>query len=204
MDDGLRRALDAELDAIRTEPLGAVGFGEKAYLPYSTTAGQGLVSAPDPEVTRLVADAIDDAIDEADQVADPVAALALLHIVGQRADDLVDDVLIRALGSTALMPTAAYLLGRAGYRGYPARTRDEAAVTRALREHLDDPGQFVDPFLGKTFQGRDFVIAALVRLSGVGKFTGIDERQAPMVGLALPDFSDAQRTELVDQLARSG
>lgn len=197
MDAALRRALDAELETIRTDPLGAVGFGEKAYLPYTTIGGRGLVSTPDPEVTRMVADAIDESVD-------PVAAMALLHMVGQRADDLVDEVLMGALGSEALMPTAAYLLGRTGYRGYPARSRDEAAVTRALREHLDDPGEFVDPFLGKTFQGRDFVIAALVRLLGVERFTGVDERQAPMVGLALPDFSDTQRTELVAQLTRPG
>jgi hypothetical protein len=203
MDDALRRALEAELEAIRADPLGAVGFGEKAYLPYSTTVGQGLVSAPDREVTRLLSDAIVQAT-EITGPADPVAALALLHVVGQRADDLVDGVLMRALGSKALMPTAAYLLGRAGYRGYPERSRDEAAVMRALREHLEDPGDFVDPFLRRTFPGRDFVIAALVRLLGVERFTGVDERQAPMVGLALPDFSDAQRTELVEQLTRPG
>ncbi|WP_395727389.1 hypothetical protein [Nakamurella sp.] len=204
MDAALRRALDAELEVIRADPPGAVGFGEKAYLPYSTTVGQGLVSAPDREVTRLLSDAIDRAteITEITEPPDPVFALALLHVVGQRADDLVDGVLIRALGAEALMPTAAYLLGRAGYRGYPARRRDEAAVLRALREHLDDPGDFVDPFLRRSFPGRDFVIAALVRLVGVEQFTGVDERQAPMVGLALPDFSDAQRTELVRQLTR--
>jgi hypothetical protein len=199
MDEALRRALDAEIAAIRTDPVGAVGFGEKAYLPYATTAGQGLVSAPDPDVTPLLAAAIDEA-----GPADPVAALALLHVVGQRADDRVDEALMRALDSPALMPTAAYLLGRVGYRGYPARSRDEAAVTRALRDHLDDPGAFVDPFLGKSFQGRDFVIAALVRLLGVDRFAGIDERQAPMVGLALPDFSDAQRAQLVGQLTGPG
>lgn len=197
MDDALRRALAAELDTIRTDPLGAVGFGEKAYLPYATTVGQGLISAPEPAVTQLLADAID-------ETADPVTALALLHVVGQRADDLVDEVLMRALDSKAQMPTAAYLLGRAGYRGYPARSRNAAAVTRALREHLDEPGEFVDPFLGKAFQRRDFVIAALVRLLGVERFPAVDDRQAPMVGLALPQFSDAQRTELVGQLTRSG
>lgn len=203
MDDALRRALAAEIEAIRADPVAAVGFGEKAYLPYTTTAGQGLVSAPDPAVTPMVAKAIDEAIDQAGP-ADPVAALALLHVVGQRADDHVDEVLMRALNSPALMPTAAYLLGRAGYRGYPARPRDEAAVTRALRAHLGDPGEFVDPFLGKTFARRDFVIAALVRLLGIERFTGIDDRQAPMVGLALPDFSDGQRTELVGQLTQPG
>jgi len=200
MDDALRRALEAEIETIRTDPSGAVGFGEKAYLPYMTTTGQGLVAAPDSEVTQLLSDAITQTAD----ADDPVAALALLHVIGQRDDDLVDEVLIRALGSPTLMPTAAYLLGRVGYRGYPSRSRDEAAVTRALRIHLDDPGDFVDPFLGRTFQGRDFVIAALVRLLGVERFTGVDERQAPMVGLALPDFSDAQRTELVEQLTRPG
>lgn len=201
MDAALRRALEAELEAIRADPPGAVGFGEKAYLPYSTTIGQGLVSAPDREVTRLLSDAIDRAT-EITEPPDPVFALALLHVIGQRADDLVDGVLMRALGAEALMPTAAYLLGRAGYRGYPARRRDEAAVLRALREHLDDPGDFVDPFLRRTVPGRDFVIAALVRLVGVERFTGVDERRAPMIGLALPDFSDAQRTELVRQLTR--
>ncbi len=166
MDQALRHALEAELEAIRADPLGAVGFGEKAYLPYSTTTGQGLISAPDPEVTSMLGDAIDDA-------DDPIVALALLHIIGQRSDDRVDDILLQALDAPPLSPTAAYLLGRVGYRGYPDRERDETIV-----------------------------IGALVRLLGAERFTGIDDRQAPMIGLALPDFADAQRAHLLRQLAR--
>ena len=195
MDQALRDALDAELEAIQADPLGAVGFGEKAYLPYSTTTGQGLISAPDPEVTSMLGDAIDHA-------DDPIVALALLHIIGQRSDDRVDDILLQALDAPPLSPTAAYLLGRVGYRGYPDRERDEAAVIGALRHHLDDGAEFTDPFLQKTFRRQDFVIGALVRLLGAERFTGIDDRQAPMIGLALPDFADAQRAHLLRQLAR--
>ncbi len=193
VDPALREALTAELDEIRQRPLDAVGFGEKAYLPYSTTLGQGLVSAPDPEVTTLLGQAIDEA-------SEPVVALALLHLVGQRSDELVDPVLLRALDSRELSATAAYLLGRVGYRGYPERTRDTTAVISRLREHLADSGTFQDPFLHKTFRRTDFVVAALVRLLGVERFTGIDDRQAPLVGLALPDFTDDQRADLIRQL----
>jgi hypothetical protein len=193
VDPALRQALTAELDAIREHPLATVGFGEKAYLPYSTTMGQGLVSVPDPEVTTLLGQAIDDA-------PDPVVALALLHILGQRSDDRVDPVLLHALDSRELSPTAAYLLGRVGYRGYPERARDDAAVIDRLREHLADSGTFRDPFLQRTFRRVDFVVAALVRLLGVQRFTGIDDRQAPLVGLALPGFTDDQVTDLIRQL----
>jgi len=195
MDNALRHALDGELDAIRKDPLAAVGFGEKAYLPWSTTVGAGLVSTPDPAATSMLADAIDGA-------DDPVVALALLHVLGQRADDGVDQVLLHALDSPPLRATAAYLLGRVGYRGYPRRDRDDAAVVGSLRGYLDDAAAFEDPFLHKTFQRRDFVVAALVRLLGVERFTGIDDRQAPMIGLALPEFTEEQRKDLTSQLGR--
>jgi hypothetical protein len=189
VDDALHDALESEISSIRADPAAAVGFGEKAYLPYSTVLGQGLVGTPD----------LSGAIDGAD---DRVEALALLHVVGQRADDRVDPVLVGALERPELRATAAYLLGRPGYRGYPDRTRDDARVIAALRQYVSDDAEFSDPFRGSTFQRRDFVLAALVRLLGVERFAGIDPAVAPMVGLGLPDFSDAERTDLTRQLER--
>ena len=71
----------------------------------------------------------------------------------------------------------------------------------ALRDHLDEDGEFVDPFLQKTFRSQGLRHSRAGRLPGVGTFTGIDDRQAPVIGLALPEFTQAQRAYLLRQPA---
>jgi hypothetical protein len=55
-------------------------------------------------------------------------------------------------------------------RIYPSRARDEANIIAALRAHLGDTSEFVDPFYRRTFRTQDFVLGALVRLLGPERF----------------------------------
>jgi hypothetical protein len=182
--------LEEELAAIRADPGESVGFGEKAYLPYEPNVASGLISSDDPAVTqRLLADAL--------AADDRVLGLALLHVLGKRSDRTVDGALIEALGDPELRPAAAYLLGRRGYRGYPAEDRDLEAVRAALRRHLDDERPFEDPFYRRRFRTQDFVLAALVRLAGPERFGITDPKRADLIGYALPQFDDATRAELL-------
>jgi hypothetical protein len=187
----LTPALEAELDGIRKKPLEAVGFGEKSYLPYEPNGSTGLQRDPSPATTdRLAAE-----IRRSD--ADRTFRLAVLHVIGKRSDAAVDDVLIAALEDPELRATAAYLLGRPGFKGYPARTRNIAAVRQALRPYLDDATVFDDPFYKKQFRTQDFAICAFVRLSGPETFAIADKNLADMIGYTLPRLGDDQRAALI-------
>ena len=115
-----------------------VGYGEKAFMPYEPNVARFLIAYGDPAVTqRLLAEM---------HGADRVHRLALLHVLGKRTDDTVDAALLTTLRGPGAAATSAYLLGRAGFKGYPARPRDVDAIRAALRRHLDDDSTFEDPF----------------------------------------------------------
>ena len=182
--------LEEELAAIRADPGESVGFGEKAFTPYEPNVARALISSDDPAVThRLLA--------EARAADDRVLGLALLHVLGKRADPTVDAALIEALADPELRPAAAYLLGRRGYKGYPAEGRDLDAVRAALRPHLDDDSRFEDPFYRRGFRSQDLVLAALVRLTGPQRFGITDPVRADLIGYSLPAFDDETRAELL-------
>jgi hypothetical protein len=143
----LAPALEAELKAVRSDPIEAIGYGKKTYRPYEPSAGENLIASDDPAVTsRLLA--------EAQGSGDRVYRLAVVHLLGMRATSDVDAALIALLDDREVGATAAYLLGRAGFKGYPSRTRDAAAIVAALRRHLDDAATFDDPFYRRTFRVR--------------------------------------------------
>ena len=178
---------------MRKDPVDAIGYGEKVYRPYEPNTGEGLIGSDDPAVTvRLLA--------EARSGGDRAYRLAVVHLLGMRARVGVDAALIALLGAPDLRATAAYLLGRAGFKGYPTRPRDEAAVVAALRQHLDDASTFDDPFYRRTFRTQDFVLGALVRLLGPERFKASDPRVEDQIGYALPWWSDAVRAELLAQV----
>ena len=191
----LPEALETELAAIRANPLESVGFGLKAYLPYEPTGSQALINSDDPAVTkRLLA--------EAGGNGDTVYRLAVLHVLGKRTDATVDAALIQLLADDALRATAAYLLGRVGYKGYLPRTRDVEAVRTALRAHIKDGTTFIDPFYQQTYRTQDFVIAAYIRVTGPSQFTFVSSSLEDLIGLGLPDFSDDVRADLLVQIER--
>jgi hypothetical protein len=190
----LPAGLIAELDQIRRAPSESVGFGEKAFIPYEPNVGQELIRSGVPGVTaRLLAEALGD--------GDRVYRLAVLHVLGKRSSADVDAALLRALEAPALRATAAYLLGRAGYRGYPARARDERSVRAALGRHLGDPSTFDDPFYRRSFRTQDFILCAYVRVVGPGRFHIADPTLSDLIGYALPALGDAVREDLLAQAA---
>lgn len=192
MSDALSPALEAELAAIRKDPGESVGFGFKADIPYVPNRADSLIASREPGVTeRLVA--------EVQAPGDRVYRLAVLHVLGKRADAGVDAALIGLLDDPELCATAAYLLGAAGYREYPARPRDTEAVRAALRRHVNDTSTFADPFHRKSFRTQDFAIAAYVRVAGPDAFT---LEKPDLVGHGLPAFTDAERTALLAQIAK--
>jgi hypothetical protein len=191
----LREILQAELDAIRADPAESVGFGEKAFLPYEPNVAHALITCDDPEVTAMLRG-------EAAGGGDRVYRLAVLHVLGKRSDPTVDPALIEALEDPELRATAAYLLGREGFKGYPSRSRDRDAVRAALRAHLDDEGAFDDPFYRRTFRTQDFVLGALVRVIGPERFHFADPQVADLIGYSLPEFSDELRSDLLAQVER--
>jgi hypothetical protein len=195
MTTALPPALEAELAAIRKDPAESVGFGLKAYVPYEPNTGHGLMTGGGPEVTRRLTE-------EVRGPGDRVYRLAILHVLGKRADPGVEAALLDALADPALRATAAYLLGSAGSKGYPRRTHDGAAVRAALRACLDDATEFHDPFYRKTFRTQDFVIGAYVRLTGPERFRFADPNTKDLIGLALPELSDAARADLQAQIKR--
>jgi hypothetical protein len=191
----LAPALEAELNAVRAAPVEAIGYGEKVYRPYEPNTGESLMGSSDPEVTaRLLA--------EAQGGGDRTYRLAVVHLLGMRADPGVDAALIALLGDPDVRATAGYLLGRAGFKGYPVRARDEATVVAALRLHLDDASEFTDPFYRRTFRTQDFVLGALVRVLGPERFTTRDTRVEDQIGYALPWWNEEVRAELLALLAQ--
>jgi hypothetical protein len=185
-------ALETELAAIRKDPAESVGFGLKAYLPYEPNTGHGLMTGGSGEVTRRL-------VDEIRLADDRIYRIAILHVLGKRRDDTVEAALLDALADPVLRAPAAYLLGCAGSKGYPRRTRDVAVVRAALRAHLDDATEFEDPFYRKTFRTQDFVVGAYVRLTGPEKFRFVDPDAPDLIGLSLPELSDAARADLLAQ-----
>jgi hypothetical protein len=189
----LAPVLEAELTAVQTAPLEAIGWGEKAYRPYEPNTGESLIGSSDPAVTaRLLA--------EAQSKRDRTYRLAVVHLLGMRADPSVDAALLALLEDRDLAAMAAYLLGRAGFKGYPARSRDDAKIIAALRAHLDDTSEFVDPFYQRTFHTQDFVLGALVRMLGPERFRTRDPRVEDQIGYALPWWSDELRAEFLKQV----
>ena len=184
-------ALEAELVAIRADPGESVGFGEKSYVPYEPNVAHFLISFDDPAVTRRLLAEIDG--------ADRVHRLALLHVLGKRSDGTVDRALLATLENPELRATSAYLLGRPGFKGYPARERDVDAIRAALGRHLSDESTFEDPFYRRTFSTRDFVLAAFVRLTGPERFRFADPGLADTIGYDLPAFNMTTSTELKRQ-----
>ena len=193
MKHALAPALEAELATVRAAPLEAIGWGEKVYLPYEPTTGEGLIGSSDPGVTaRLAA--------EAHGGGDPAYRLAVLHLLGMRAEPGVDAALVALLADRELAATAAYLLGHAGFKGYPNRNRDEVSIIAALRTHLGDTFEFLDPFYGRRFRTQDFVLGALVRLLGPERFNTPDARVEDQIGYALPWWTDDVRADLLAQV----
>lgn len=187
----LPEALEAELDAIRADPRESVGFGFKSYLPYEPNVAHFLITFDDPAVTeRLLAEM---------SGADRIYRLALLHVLGKRADHTVDGALLTTLEDPELRATSAYLLGRPGFKGYPARSRDVDPLRAALRRHLFDGGTFEDPFYRRSFRTQDFVLAAFIRLSAPRRFRFADPQAADMIGYELPEFDEATRADLLEQ-----
>lgn len=187
----LTPALEAELDGIRKNPHEAVGFGEKSYLPYEPNGSTGLQRDPSASTTERLA------VEIGQRDAGATFRLAVLHVIGKRSDAKVDGVLIAALEDPELRAAAAYLLGRPGFKGYPARTRDIAAVRKALRPYLEDGTVFEDPFYKKKFRTHDFVLGAFVRLSGPENFAIPDKNIAAMIGYTLPQLGDDLRSALL-------
>lgn len=193
----LPNELETELAIIRANPVETVGFGLKAYLPYEPTGSQALLNSDDPAVTKRL-------LREASGTGDTVYRLAVLHVLGKRTDATVDAALIQLLVDDALRATAAYLLGRVGYKGYLPRTRDVAAVRTALVTHIKDRTTFTDPFYRRTYRTQDFVIAAYIRVTGPSQFT-VSSSLEDLIGLGLPEFSDDVRADLLAQIeARVG
>jgi hypothetical protein len=192
MTPALPPALEAELDAIRKDPGESVGFGEKAYIPYEPNSAASLIGSDDPRVTaRLLA--------EARGPGDRVYRLAVLHVLGKRTDPTVDAALVALLDDPTLRATAAYLLGRVGFKGYPPRQRDIAAIRAVLRRHLDDTTMLDDPFYRRTFRTQDFVLGAYIRVTGPDKFRIASPSVVDLIGLGLPELTDAMRADLLAQ-----
>jgi hypothetical protein len=194
MDPRLLDIIQHELDVIRADPVESVGFGDKTYMPYEVNGAEALMSIADPAVTdRLLAEARSD--------ADRAYRLAVLHVLGRRTDATVDDALLITLRDADLRATSAYLLGRPGFKGYPARTRDMARIRQELRQHLEDDSVFKDPFYKRNFRTQDFVLAAFVRLTGPEHFESLDPDLADLIGYSLPRFGDDVRHRLLSQAA---
>lgn len=192
MTPALSPALEAELATIHDDPAESIGFGDKAYVPYVPNSASALIGSSDPKVTeRLVIDARGS--------GGRVYRLAVLHVLGMRADPTVDAALIALLDDPALRATAAYLLGRVGFKGYPRRARDARAVQVALQRYLDDQTMFEDPFYRRTFRTQDFVLGAYVRVIGPEQFRIPDPTTVDLSGLGLPELTDAERADLLAQ-----
>lgn len=193
MTPALAPMLEAELEAVRKDPVESIGYGQKVNRPYEPNTGESLIGSDDPAVTaRLLA--------EAQGGGERAYRLAVVHLLGMRAGAGVDAALIALLGDRDMRATAAYLLGRAGFKGYPTRARDNAAVVAALRQHLYDPSTFDDPFYRRTFRTQDFALGALVRILGPEQFKTSDARVEDQIGHALPWWNDAVRAELLAQV----
>jgi len=189
----LSTELEAELAAIRRDPLDAVGFGEKAFLPYELRKGEGLVRSRDAVVTaRLASEA-------SDTTNDRVFRLVMLQVMAYRDDPAVDPALAGAVGDPVIGGLASYLVGRIGFKGYPARARVAAPLLRALAPHLDDAATFDDPWYQKRYRVGDLALGAFVRIAGPDRFRFTDPQDATYVGYTVLPPSDALRSTLLAQ-----
>lgn len=187
----LSEDLEAELAQIGADPEDAIGSGDKAYAPYEPRKGTGLVRSVEPGITRRL-------LSEARDASRPLAhRLAMVHLIALREDAEVDPALIAALDAPELRGTAAYGLGRMGFKGYPRRARDRDAVLRALRAHTRDALTFRDPWLGVTLRNQDLVLAACARIAGIEHLTLGPEVDVDFLGYELPAFSDEVRAKLL-------
>lgn len=189
----LDQQLESEISTIQRDPLDAIGIGEKSYHPYDVRVGWGLVRSREPETTARL-------LGEARRPDQPLAArLAMIHVLALREDPLVDAALIDALGEPALLGTAAYSLGRIGFKGYPQRPRDIAGILAALEDHLEASGAFLDPWHELQLPNQDLVLGAFVRLAGVDHFRLPEDGHLDFIGYDLPSFSPAERSDLLAQ-----
>lgn len=187
----LPAAAEAELAAIRADPIDAIGFGEKSYLPYEIRHGEYLAHSDDAAVIAALEALTRDR-------TNPLAfRLALVHLVAAHPGS--DRALLDMLGDPQLRPLAAHMLGRSGFKGAPPLTVDAARVLDALRGYLDDTTPYVDPWYRRTFLAGDFALAAFIRIAGPDKFALGDPQLASFVGYDLPQFDDATRTALIAQ-----
>ena len=185
--------LEAELAAIRRDPADAIGFGEKAYLPYELRHGERLASSRDAAVTgRLIAEARDTANDR-------VYRLAILQVLAYRNDPAVDAALADAVADPVIGGLACYLVGRIGFKGYPSRTRAAGPLLRALAPRLHDAGSFDDPWYRKSYRIADLALAAFVRIAGPERFRFADPQDATFIGYTVLAPGDAERAALLPQ-----
>lgn len=185
--------LEAEIEGIRRDPLDAVGFGEKAFLPYELRQGDELVRSRDPEVTaRLLEEA-------RDARGDRVFRLAMLQVMAYRADPTVDAALASAIADPLLRPLASYLLGRIGFKGYPKRARAAGPLLRALAPYLEDSSTFDDPWYRKSARTGDLVLGAFIRIAGPASFHFARPDDATYVGYTMLPFEDTERSVLLPQ-----
>ena len=162
-------------------------------MPYGVGVAHFLVSYDDPAVTqRLLAEM---------HGADRVLKLALLHVLGMRADPTVDAALrdtlrdpradrdervpARALRATRAMPTAPSTSTPTA-----PRCATDSTTTRT----------FDDPFYHRSFRTQDFVLAAFIRLTGPDRFTFPDPDLAAADRLRAP----ALRRRHARRVARAG
>jgi hypothetical protein len=187
----LDKHLEAQLDTVRHDPIKAIGFGDKAWLPYYLNTAEDLVSDGDSQISaRLYAEAsrTDNALS---------FRLAALQLLGWRSDPGVDSLLIASLADSALRPLSAFLLGRIGYKGYPRRDRPARQILMALKMYLSDESIYQDPWYNQTFLTQDFIIASFVRVAGVDRFHFVqEEKHKNWIGLELPSFDQTERDNL--------
>jgi hypothetical protein len=199
MTTALLPELEAELARIRKDPTESVGSGEKGCVSYVPNSAPGPIGDTDPKVTeRLVA--------EARKPGDRVFRLAVTHVIGNRADATVDSALIALVADPELRATAtaAYELGRAGYKGYPRRTRDPHAAKATLEPYLDDPSVFDDPFYRHSFRTQGVVLGTYVRIVGPERFHLANSIVSDLIGLRLPGITDVERADLLAQACAMG
>jgi hypothetical protein len=102
-------------------------------------------------------------------------------------------------GDPVIGGLASYLVGRIGFKGYPARARVATPLLRALAPHLDDAATFDDPWYRKCYRVGDLALGAFVRIAGPDRFRFADPQDATYVGYTVLPPSDALRSTLFAQ-----
>jgi hypothetical protein len=179
-----------------------VGEGGRGWYPYQLRS----------EVRDAIASLADPVAELAERLSherDPVWREALLFGLAGQDDPRVDPILIDTLDDPALRPRALYLLGAIGTRGWPKRSRDTPALLLAIRPYITDLTPYRDAILGDRLVTADLAEAAFVRIAGPDAFPsvkGLSDAEHPLaadfVGMALPEFSAAQRAALAADIER--